>query len=162
LQQFGIAGTGLKWPNDVMANGAKLAGVLIEVGGEATGPCYVIIGVGVNVHVPEDAGSRIDQPWVDIRTLQGTGAIRRNRLAAQLLEHLLLAVADYESSGLEPFLTEWREYDIAAGRRVSVLLPDGSVTGTGAGVDSSGALLLRTVHGLRNFSTGEVSLRIVS
>ena len=162
LQDFGVAGTGLKWPNDVIADGAKIAGVLIEVGGEATGPCYVVIGVGVNVHLPEDANSRIDQPWVDFRTLQGTERIRRNRLAAQLLEHLLRAIPDYESSGLEPFLGEWHEHDITAGRQLRILLPDGEVTGTGAGVDSSGALLLQTALGLRSFSTGEVSLRITS
>jgi len=162
LQTWGVDAAGLKWPNDILVGNAKLAGILIDVVGEASGPCAVIIGVGVNVCMPPLAGADIDQSWTDLSHLTGGSELSRNRLAAGLLDQLLPAVASFEAAGLQPFLEEWRRYDSVAGCQVDVQLPDQTVSGTACGIDDGGALLVETVNGRRRFTSGEVSVRFAS
>jgi BirA family biotin operon repressor/biotin-[acetyl-CoA-carboxylase] ligase len=162
LRCFGIEAAGLKWPNDILVNNAKLAGILIDVVGESTGPCAVVIGIGVNVRMPHAAAAGIDQPWTDLSTLTGQEDVSRNRLAACLLDQLLPAVAEFEMQGLQPFMTEWQRYDVVHGRPVDLHLPNGVISGTACGIDAGGALLVETASGRRRFTSGEVSVRITS
>ena len=160
LALFGIASAGLKWPNDVLVDGAKLAGILIDVIGESTGPCAVIIGIGINVAIPETAAAEIDQNWTDLRRLTGREMLSRNRLAATVLDHSFAAIGEFERSGLQPFLEEWRRYDVIQDRHVCLRLPNEIIQGRACGVDSGGALLVDTATGRRRFASGEVSLRM--
>jgi len=162
LHDFGVDSAGLKWPNDILADSAKLAGILIDVVGESSGPCAVIIGVGVNVAMPQPAAANIDQTWTDLQTLTGHADISRNRLAARLLDHVLPAVAEFEAQGLQPFLEEWHRHDIVSGRDVDLRLATGVIRGTARGIDAGGALLVDTAAGRRRFVSGEVSVRIAS
>ena len=162
LQPLGIHQAGLKWPNDILANGAKLAGILIDVRGESSGPCAVIIGIGLNVRMSGPAAARIDQPWIDLHTLTGGAAISRNRLAAGLLDQLLPAIELFESDGMAPFMDEWRRHDIVEGRQIELQLPDEVITGKGCGIDPGGALLVETPTGCRRFASGEVTIRVSS
>jgi BirA family biotin operon repressor/biotin-[acetyl-CoA-carboxylase] ligase len=162
LRIFGVETAGLKWPNDVLVDGAKLAGILIDVIGESTGPCAVVIGIGINVAMPEEAGAQIDQNWTDLRRLTGRAAPSRNRLASAVLDHTVAAIDRFEQSGLQPFLEEWRRHDVIRDRQVSLRLPHETILGRACGVDSAGALLVETKCGRRRFASGEVSLRIAS
>jgi len=162
LRSLGIESAGLKWPNDVLVNDAKLAGILIDIVGESNGPCAVIIGIGVNVRMPPAAGAGIDQAWTDLHTLTGQRGVSRNQLAACLLDQLLPAIAEFEMRGLMPFLEEWHRYDIVQGRQVDMQLPNEVISGRASGVDADGALLVDTTRGRRRFTSGEVSLRIAS
>ncbi|MDX2457451.1 MAG: bifunctional biotin--[acetyl-CoA-carboxylase] ligase/biotin operon repressor BirA [Gammaproteobacteria bacterium] len=162
LQAWGVEAAGLKWPNDILARNSKLAGILIDVVGETSGPCAVILGVGVNICMPPLAGACIDQSWTDLSRLTGCSELSRNRLAAGLLDHLLPAVTEFESAGLQPFLEEWRRYDIVNGCQVDLQLPNETVSGTACGIDDDGALLVETVNGRRRFASGELSVRFVS
>jgi len=159
LREFGVDSAGLKWPNDILADSAKLAGILIDVVGESSGPCAVIIGVGINVAMPPPAAADIDQTWIDLQTLTGC-AISRNRLAACLLDHVLPAISAFEAEGLQPFLEEWRCHDIVDGRQVDLRLANEVIRGTARGIDEGGALLVDTDTGRRRFASGEVSVRI--
>jgi BirA family transcriptional regulator, biotin operon repressor / biotin---[acetyl-CoA-carboxylase] ligase len=159
LRCFGIEAAGLKWPNDILANNAKLAGILIDVVGESTGPCAVVIGIGVNVCMPGTAATGIDQAWTDLRTLNGHNDVSRNRLAACLLDQLLPAIAQFEAQGLQPFMEEWQRYDIVQGRPVDLQLPNEVISGVACGIDAGGALLVDTATGRRRFTSGEVSVR---
>jgi BirA family biotin operon repressor/biotin-[acetyl-CoA-carboxylase] ligase len=161
LRALGVETAGLKWPNDILANNSKLAGILIDVVGESSGPCAVIIGVGVNVCMPQLAGTAIDQSWTDLQRLTGCG-VSRNQLAASLLGQLLPAIAEFEAAGLQPFLEEWRRHDIVAGCQIDLHLPNEIVSGMACGIDEGGALLVDTVNGRRRFASGEVSVRIAS
>jgi len=161
LGTFGIDSAGLKWPNDVLVDGAKLAGILIDVIGESTGPCSVIIGIGINVAMPETAAAEIDQNWIDLRRLTGREAISRNRLASAVLDHMVAALEEFERSGLQPFLEDWNRRDVIQHREVSLRLPNEVIQGRACGIDSGGALLVDTASGRRRFASGEVSLRIV-
>lgn len=160
LRVFGIDAAGLKWPNDVVVDGAKLAGILIDVIGESTGPCSVIIGIGINVAIPETAAAEIDQDWTDLRRLTGRETFSRNRLASAVLDHTVAAIEQFERAGLQPFLEEWHRYDVIQDRQVSLRMPNEIIQGRACGVDSGGALLVDTASGRRRFASGEVSLRI--
>jgi BirA family biotin operon repressor/biotin-[acetyl-CoA-carboxylase] ligase len=163
LQSAGIRGAGLKWPNDVLVDDAKLAGILIDVAGEASGPCAVIIGIGINIKLPGSAGEAIDQPWTELSALAGTGELSRNRLSAILIDNLFEVLGVFDGQGLEPFQDEWRTHDVMAGRPVSLQLPHARVQGTARGIDAGGALRVETAHGSEErFLCGEISLRVTT
>ena len=67
---------------------------------------------------------------------------------------------EFENSGLAPLLAEWREYDVATGRQVTVHLPDSQVSGVGQGIDDNGALVVKSNNTTHRFLSGEVSLQL--
>lgn len=158
LAQQGLLNARLKWPNDVLCEGRKLAGILLEMAGDPAGQCYVVVGIGVNVKMPGDASSRIDQPWIDATSAAGH-PISRNMLLAHILNHLLPLLQRFEAEGFGPFRSRWLELDAYAGQTVTLQHGDELVVGTGCGVDTSGALLVDTAMGLRRFHGGEVRIR---
>jgi BirA family biotin operon repressor/biotin-[acetyl-CoA-carboxylase] ligase len=160
LESMGIEGIGLKWPNDLLWRQRKLGGILIEIAGEASGPCLAVVGAGINMNMPKQVGAQIDQPWVDIASV--ADGVGRNALAAALIEQLFATLFQYETVGIEPFLSHWAPRDVAAGKYVELQLPDRMLSGIARGVDPHGALLLETAEGLQRFSSGEVSLRVIS
>lgn len=162
LERAGVAGVGLKWPNDLLWQQRKLGGLLLELFGEACGPCDVVVGVGLNVAMPAADAALVDQPWTDLRSILGDTCPGRNRMASLLLAELLPALARYEQDGLTPFLDDWRRLDVAAGREVRLQLARESVTGTAVGVDASGALLVRSGATTRRFASGEISMRLAT
>ena len=162
LQSFGIDTAAMKWHNDIVVNDAKLAGILIDVVGETSGPCAVIIGVGINVAMPQIAAAGIEQSWTDMRTVTGRDTISRNQLAARLLDHMLPVIATFESDGLQPFLDEWNRFDSVKGCQINLQLSGETVSGKACGVDAGGALLVETSAGRQRFASGEVSLRVAS
>lgn len=159
LQAAGLDGLTLKWPNDILCNGRKLAGTLLEMSGESFGTCNVVIGIGLNCRMPERAGTGIDQPWTDVESALGRSA-SRNALAAHLLTHCVRVLHAFQHAGLAPFLTEWQQYDAARGKTVSLRLPTEIITGTAAGIDPSGALLLTRNGTTQRYLAGEISLRL--
>ena len=160
LRSYGIEGAGLKWPNDILAGDAKLAGVLIDVVGESSGPCIVIVGIGVNVCMSPGEAATIDQRWTDLHHLSGGNSLSRNVLAARILDELMPVIETFDAEGLQPFLDEWRQSDVLRGRKVGLTLPNEYITGTACGIDEVGALLVETVHGRRRFLSGDVSVRV--
>lgn len=159
LHQAGLRDIGLKWPNDVMWRSRKLAGTLLEMTGESFGPINVVIGVGLNVRMPLHAGAHIDQAWVDMETALGS-AVSRNTMAGLLLHHLLLALQQFQATGLAPFLEEWRQRDMIAGKTIHLQLPHETISGIVKGVDHNGALLLQSKGIISSHMAGEVSVRL--
>lgn len=159
LQEAGMNGLALKWPNDILCNGRKLAGTLLEMSGESFGAWNVVIGIGLNCRMPERAGGIIDQPWTDVETEMGR-PLSRNVLAAHLLTYGLRVLRAFQHEGLAPFLEEWQQYDAALGKTVSLRLPSEIITGTAAGIDTSGALLLTRNGTTQRYLAGEISLRL--
>jgi BirA family biotin operon repressor/biotin-[acetyl-CoA-carboxylase] ligase len=159
LADCGLEGHVIKWPNDLLKEGQKLAGCLVEVQGDASGPCAAVMGVGVNVHMPAgtDGADSIDQPWADVaRFVPG---ISRNRLAGALLDSLLSSLIRFERQGFGAFQGAWNARDVLAGKAVDVFTPAGRVQGAASGVSSRGGLLVETDSGTRELHAGEVSLR---
>jgi BirA family biotin operon repressor/biotin-[acetyl-CoA-carboxylase] ligase len=158
VDDLGIEGAGLKWPNDVLWRDAKLAGSLIELSGESGGAACAVIGVGANVDLPRASGRDIDQPWADLATARG-GKVSRNRFAGRLIHRLIEALACFERDGLGAFLDEWRGRDRLCGREVSVHTLAGVETGIARGVDAGGALLVESGGQVRRYLAGDVSVR---
>ncbi|MCW8883946.1 MAG: bifunctional biotin--[acetyl-CoA-carboxylase] ligase/biotin operon repressor BirA, partial [Motiliproteus sp.] len=146
LSSCGVEGVGLKWPNDLLSGDKKLAGILLEMTGDASGVCQVVIGVGVNVAMSESEGGAIDQPWTDVSSClsDGSGAVDRNRLLAAILNELVPALERFSEQGFAPFKESWMGLDGFANRRVRLQTSSQQFQGVAKGVDSSGALLLET------------------
>lgn len=161
LREIGLKNVGVKWPNDIVVSGQKLAGILLEIVGEASGPCAVVMGVGLNVRMSSDKMADVSQPWVDLETALGP-RVARNKLAASLISHIVNACQDFDRQGLESFLAEWKALDAYEGKQVVLHLPNGHIEGIVRGVDHTGALLLEQGNEMRRFLSGEVSLRIAS
>ncbi|KPK37432.1 MAG: hypothetical protein AMJ69_11565 [Gammaproteobacteria bacterium SG8_47] len=158
LSKLGIDGLGLKWPNDIVWAERKLAGVLLELSGEASGPCHVVIGVGLNVRLDSAAAADIDQPWVDLHQIGGSMPARAV-VAGAVLSRLVERLISFESEGLASALMAWPRWDALHGRAITVWQGDQAIAGTALGVDESGALLLQVSGGVRQFVGGEVSVR---
>ncbi|MGE5526067.1 MAG: biotin--[acetyl-CoA-carboxylase] ligase [Rhodospirillaceae bacterium] len=159
LRRYGIDDAGLKWPNDILWRGCKLAGILIEMQGDALGPSAAIIGMGINVRLVPAVRDRIDNAVADIEAACGR-AVDRNRLLAELLVELRSVLDGFGREGLAPLREEWRGYHLYEGRRVVVKRPDGRAQrGVAVGIADDGALLLETPNGIECYHSGEVSLR---
>jgi len=159
LRRHGIDDAGLKWPNDILWRGCKLAGILIEMQGDALGPSAAVIGMGINVRLEQAVRDRIDHAVADVETACGH-ARDRNELLAQLLVELHAVLGAFARDGLAPLREEWRGYHLHEGRRVLVKRPDGAVEhGVAVGIADDGALLLETAAGVQRYHSGEVSLR---
>ncbi|MBK1705351.1 biotin--[acetyl-CoA-carboxylase] ligase [Halochromatium glycolicum] len=164
LRRLGAREVGLKWPNDVHWRRRKLAGLLLEVGGESQGPSYAVVGVGVNLRLTGVDAAAIKQPWADLSQVlttetPGTKLPSRNRAAAWLISALLAALDRYRHQGLTPFLAEWRALDAYPGAPVEILTGAQCIRGVYLGIDEQGALRLQRPEGVRSFAAGEVSLR---
>jgi BirA family biotin operon repressor/biotin-[acetyl-CoA-carboxylase] ligase len=157
LNKCGVQGIQLKWPNDIYAQGKKLAGVLIEVEGQMGSGCQAIIGVGLNVTLPQNV-EEIGQPWIDIAQL-AEPLISRNLLAGSLINELNISLALFENSGLEPFIAKWRALDVYANQAVKLIIGQQTVSGISRGIDASGAILLETEQGVKAYHGGEISVR---
>jgi BirA family biotin operon repressor/biotin-[acetyl-CoA-carboxylase] ligase len=159
LEDVGLGEVGLKWPNDLVARGAKLAGILVELGGDALGPCHAVIGIGINCRIGARTGAAIDQPWIDLATLSGAAPLSRNAVVARVLARLLAALDRFARDGFAAFADDYARRDVLRGRRVGVLRADGRDEGVVRGVDARGALMVAFADGERAVDSGEVSIR---
>jgi BirA family transcriptional regulator, biotin operon repressor / biotin---[acetyl-CoA-carboxylase] ligase len=146
----------LKWPNDVLVGGRKLAGILVELApGPATrGEVAAVVGLGLNLHVERfPAGIN----GVSLHELTG-GAPDRDLVLHTWLEALSARVGSAEAGGIAALLADWRSHATGLGERVQVVRPSGTVTGTAIDVAADGALLVRTSEGVVRVLAGDVNL----
>ncbi|NTV97351.1 MAG: biotin--[acetyl-CoA-carboxylase] ligase [Thiobacillus sp.] len=158
LRGLGLAGVGLKWPNDILVGGAKLAGILIETHGDMLSSATAVIGIGINVQArPDDLGPA----GYAAVAVEEVLAVRfdRNDLLLRLLAELDEALKTFDGHGFAPFRDEWQALHVWQGRPVQVLGGPAPIDGVAAGVDDNGVLLLATADGVRPIHSGEVSLR---
>ncbi|MCU7878397.1 MAG: bifunctional biotin--[acetyl-CoA-carboxylase] ligase/biotin operon repressor BirA [Candidatus Thiodiazotropha sp. (ex Lucinoma borealis)] len=158
LHQLNCSEAGLKWPNDIVWHNKKLAGLLLEITGEASGPSHVVIGVGLNTWLGTQGGV-IDQPWVDLNTIPDIVPYTRNELASKLILHLRDVIQQYQANGLTSFIDEWQRHDLLLGKDVVIRSHSQSHKGEHVGIDSSGAIRIRSKGHEQVFHAGEVSLR---
>lgn len=156
---IGESQVGLKWPNDVVAGPRKLAGVLIESQGDMLGPTAVVIGVGINVNLPEGVKAAIDQPVTDVQSLLGA-AVSRNALLAATLRELVGMLDQFQALGFKAFRSEWTAAHALHGKPVRVLAADGGVIDAVVrDVAEDGSLIVAHHGRAQVIASGEVSLR---
>jgi len=150
----------LKWPNDILVDYRKLAGILVEVQGDMHGAAFAVVGVGLNVRLNEAQRDAVDQAVVDLSEMGVT--VGRNQLLADCLQELHAALSVFRQHGFAALREEWQALDAYAGKSVALALPDArSIHGVACGVDETGAFLLRDEQSILNpYSGGEISLRL--
>lgn len=158
LEKIGLKKASLKWPNDILVEQAKLGGVLIEIAGDVAGDCDAVIGVGLNVSMPEEAMTEVDQPWVSLSQCVSR-ATDRNGIAAALINCLFEVMKEFERGGFAALKNEWESYCTHLGKGVSLQTPSESFEGRMLGVSESGSLRLEVNGEEKEFLGGEVSLR---
>jgi BirA family transcriptional regulator, biotin operon repressor / biotin---[acetyl-CoA-carboxylase] ligase len=162
LSRAGAQGISLKWPNDIWFDDRKLGGVLIELRGEAGGPAHVVIGVGVNISMPEEARRQVEASGVAVAAVADAcpQSPSRNLAAGAILDELLSMLLQYERFGFAAFRDAWSALDGLNGRPAQVMVGQNSILGIARGVDADGALLLETADRVQRFVSGEASLRL--
>lgn len=148
----------LKWPNDLIKDGSKLAGILVETRQAQDGGVWAVIGCGINLTMPDALEQQIGRsvsavPWL--------AQMERNALVAALLSRLAGVLAEFDDTGFAPFTERWNALHAWQGREVKIL-DNGQLLqqGIAAGVDQLGRLLLATEGGLVEIMSGDVSLRL--
>jgi BirA family biotin operon repressor/biotin-[acetyl-CoA-carboxylase] ligase len=165
LENLGIAGAGLKWPNDVLAvtdgqAGGKLGGILVELSGEYQGPCAAIVGIGLNLRLTPALHEQAGQPASDLATLAGGAPPDRNRAAAALIAALVEGLRQFERDGFAAFGADYARYDLLRDQPLRLSGALGTFDGVGAGVDVHGALQVRMADGgVRRIDSADVTVR---
>ena len=157
LQEVAGLHAALKWPNDLLVAGRKLAGLLSESGVTGERVDYVVVGMGINVNVPPQELGRLDSRATSV--LAETGRrVERNLLLASLLTGVEERYYQLQA-GHSPH-AEWAARLATLGRTVTVTAAGGQISGTAEAVDEDGALLVRTPDGtLHRLLAGDVTLR---
>lgn len=162
LRDLGAREVGVKWPNDLLWQGRKLAGVLIEMRGEPDGQAQMVIGIGLNHWLSDVTRAHmVAQQLVvcDLHEILGERCPSRNRLVALFTVELMQCLKLFTQSGFSSFMDEWRAYDVLNQQAVQILQGERSIAGIAQGITVDGLLLLNTSEGLQQFNSGEVSLR---
>lgn len=158
LNQLGVPDLELKWPNDVLWSNKKLGGILIEVVGDPSGVCHLVVGLGLNLKTTKSMAQTIDQPWIALDAILQKSP-SRNSVATCLLNHILPVLSTYEALGFAGYKSEWDSLNAHANQSVDLYMGSIQTAGIVRGVNDAGALLLETEKGLEVFHGGEVSLR---
>lgn len=159
LETLGLEDVQLKWPNDIMHKGSKLAGILIELQGELEGAAQVVAGIGLNVHMQHASG--VDQAWTSLARIAGGGhGWRRNTIAVHLVEAVIAAVDQFSASGFADFQTQWQARDMFFGEELKAV--QGELQGIGCGIDATGNYLIQTINGTETIRAGEISMRVAT
>ncbi len=163
LQGFGGTAAQLKWPNDVVWAQRKLAGILIEMRGESSGPARVVIGIGMNLQLPSATRLALAEQQAalvtDLREMLRERTPGRNALVAAIVDQLIVALRQFERDGFSAFESEWRASDSLLNAPVRVLSANETINGIARGVAPDGALVVEVNGQLQRYMSGDVSLR---
>lgn len=158
LRRIGVQ-VEVKWPNDLLKDGKKLAGILVESApaSAAEGGYWAVIGIGLNLQVPQALEQQIGQAVADSAWL---AQMDRNQLLAELTHAVASAATVFEEYGFEVFVERWNALHAFAGQEVRIMEADRVlVQGRAIGIDASGRLLIDDHGQQRAIHSGDVSLR---
>ena len=160
LEAMDVHGITMKWPNDILHGDKKLCGLLIELRAFDDGQSDTITGIGLNYRGVGDS-HEIDQPYTDLLQILDDRLPERSLLIGELTTAVLEAYTRYERHGFAAFRSQWQSRDAYFGREIVLSQADGArVDGISRGVADDGALRIQTESGLREFISGEVSVRL--
>ncbi len=160
LERLHVAGFALKWPNDLLRHGRKIAGVLVEISDAMDGAIGAVIGIGLNVVLEDSLSDQLPNPATDLRNAAGE-APERDIVLAAILETLIAHLQKFSEAGFAPFEAEWMARCAHRERVIRLTLPNRRVEiGECAGLSEDGALLLRQNGAITRFLAGDISLRL--
>jgi len=159
LEAMGVRGVGLKWPNDIVIRDGKLGGILTELRTAKGGDRCIVIGVGINVDLRGARGIPSIKPGIghisDLASCM-LAVPARSLLSAALIEQLFSTLSQFEAEGFAAFHAAWERFDWLRGQVIGVESGEDLFTGVSEGIDSDGALLLRTDCGRQRILSGSV------
>ena len=160
LESWGVS-VGLKWPNDILVNDKKIAGILVETRLQSK-QLYVVVGVGVNVKMSEQAASNIDQPWIDLDSVLAGPyqSLERNDIVSQIMKSLILCLQQFSESGFEAFAADWKRYDMLTGRDVIIKSETEELSATVLGFNSDYSLRVKANQQEKTFYAADIKLKI--
>ncbi len=164
MQATGVDNIQLKWPNDVLWDGRKLGGILVETTRENNDTWRLVTGVGLNACFKKKS-VQIDQPWIDLAEIEQQTDISlhdRHQLAAEIIIELTNMYGQFSRRGFVPFRDEWMTSHAHQDCEVRVIGGQQVLRGTAIGVDDTGALQIRKADGaVESVVSGEISVRPV-
>lgn len=147
----------IKWPNDILIRGKKVAGILTELSAELDQVRYVVIGIGVDVNVNEFP-AELNGVATSLAIEAGRHLVRAE-IAAAILQELDADYARIKRGDFAALAEEWEQHCLTLGRRVQIHIGERTVRGRAESLDNDGALLVRTEHGhLERIVGGDVTL----
>jgi BirA family transcriptional regulator, biotin operon repressor / biotin---[acetyl-CoA-carboxylase] ligase len=157
LERYGITQVQLKWPNDILWQNKKLAGVLIEMTAETHACTQIVLGIGLNLQMPNFAN--IDQEWIDVASICHR-KLERNLMASLLIEEVVEMLQTFAQKGFANYFKHWQALDASFGKPVKLLTTQQTFEGTSNGINRQGEFILVDTDGKeRRFLQGDVSLR---
>jgi BirA family transcriptional regulator, biotin operon repressor / biotin---[acetyl-CoA-carboxylase] ligase len=157
LETFGAKDVRLKWPNDLLLHGRKLAGILVDLHNGRGTPAGAVIGIGLNLRLPASFPAR-EIPATDLVHAMAEPPTRVDLLARLLIE-LAATLETFDRAGFAAARQPWLARHAMQDVPVQVVGDRDSVVGICRGIDNDGALLLETAFGLQRIVAGDVSLR---
>lgn len=154
LRRLGAQGLQVKWPNDVLHNGRKLAGILLELHCQEDA-VYVVFGIGINLSLTERQQREINKPVTDLSTLLEK-SVSIEKVTEAVVSQLIQYVARFQQQGFAPFYEEWNNLDCYRGQEIELTSGDDRRIGKSLGVDHQGRLLLQTASGEETITGGEI------
>jgi BirA family biotin operon repressor/biotin-[acetyl-CoA-carboxylase] ligase len=156
VADLGVSNIRIKWPNDVLVNGQKLAGILVEAQplNQSDGQLALVIGIGLNIHVSDRQAAGIEKTWCDLDHLADPPD--RNVLIAALHTRMQLALRLFLADGFAPFKSRYSRVDELMGKQLALQVGSTVHRGCARGVDDSGRLLLQFPGGVQAFGSGHV------
>lgn len=146
----------VKWPNDILFDGRKLGGILVEIANHKNGLLNLVIGVGINVSLPTQ--TEISQPYAQLSEMDP--AIDRQTLFPTLIQHLYVRLERFEKEGINAeFQQAWQNHNAFFNSEVNVITEQRVISGIEQGIDERGYLRVQCGAELKMFNGGEVSLR---
>jgi len=155
LQESGLTGQGIKWPNDIFWNDKKLGGILIQT---AENYEKFIIGIGLNISLPDESLSEISQAATSLEEAMLRQTVDREQVVIHLIQHLLSHVDIFATLPFHAFLKSWQRWDILHGRTVSFQYQGKEVSGIVEGIDNHGRIGVLLNSGIEYFSAVDIKL----
>ncbi|WP_052410258.1 biotin--[acetyl-CoA-carboxylase] ligase [Paenibacillus durus] len=159
IRNFTGVEAGIKWPNDLLARGRKLCGILLESNVGPGGLQYAIAGIGISTNLSEEDYPAELRHIATSLLIESGMPVDREQLAAEVLRELEHHYRLYMEQGLKPIARLWEEHSVTLGRRIGLETPRGWLEGTAVGLGEDGGLLLREDNGsVTSVYSGEITL----
>lgn len=158
LQQTAAAAVSLKWPNDLLAEGRKLGGILIESRPQGGERFFFAIGFGLNIFMPDEDLEAIAQPVTSLDRV-ALRPIDRSEVLIAAIDAVVQSIRNFDPAQTQTLIAEFESFDAFHGQQVEVISAGDRVCGINRGIDSEGLLRLETDQGLQLHSAAEISLQ---
>lgn len=156
LQEIGLSGHGLKWPNDILWNGKKLGGILIQT---ADNYEKFIIGIGLNVSLPDESRNEISQAATSLDMALAGKNLNRESVVIKIIERLLSHTEMFDQLPFQAFLQSWQRWDILRNQDVRFQHQGQEILGKVNGIDKHGRIGILLKSGLEYFSAADIKLK---